>query len=130
MTTSDAETIWKCVELSNAAWVAGRPEDVAPLFAPDVVMEGSDGRVVARGRDAMVASYVEYCRQVRTHAFVVREHAVHFFGDTAIVTYLFEVTYEVNGQTSRESGTERLVFSRNGGVWHVVWRLQTTAAAA
>jgi uncharacterized protein (TIGR02246 family) len=129
MATSDAETLWKRIELSNAAWMAGHPEDVAPIFAQDVVMEGSDGRVVARGRDAMVASYIEYCRQVRTHAFAVREHAVHLFGDTAVVTYAFEVTNEANGHTSRESGTERLVFSRRDGEWRAVWRLQTTAPA-
>ena len=92
-------------------------------------MEAADGRVVARGRRGHGADFVDYCREVTTHAFAVREHTVHVFGDTAIVTYAFEVTYEAAGQTSRETGAERLVFARRRGEWQAVWRLQTLAPA-
>jgi uncharacterized protein (TIGR02246 family) len=126
---NDERSIWQKVIESNEAWRSGRPEDVGGLFAPEVVMEGADGRVLANGRDAMVASYVEYCRQVKTLALAVRAHAVHVFGDTAVVTYTFEVTYEAGGQTSRESGAERLVLARRGGAWEAVWRLQTSTPA-
>lgn len=121
---SDAEQIWEAIEAANAAWLAGRPEEVAPLFHPEVVMAMPDGRPFQLGMAAMVQSYVDYCRQVTTHEFDVQDHAVRVFGDTAVAHYRFRVRYEHGGQEHDETGGELLVFARQEEGWQAVWRMR------
>jgi uncharacterized protein (TIGR02246 family) len=123
-------SIWESILAANRAWRSGRPEAVASLFHRDVVMEAPDGRVLHRGRDAMVQGFVEYSRAVDTLHFRETDHAVHVVGDTAIVSYGFDVIYEIGGERNEEVGRERLVFVLDEGRWLAVWRMQTSAPRA
>jgi uncharacterized protein (TIGR02246 family) len=121
--TADALTIWRVIQASNRAWLEGRPEDVASLFSEDVVVV-VQAEVKARGRAAVVQSYVDYCRHVVTHAFSEGEYSVEVFGDTAASTYCFTVKYEAGGVISHERGQEILLFRRRDGRWQAFWRTQ------
>jgi ketosteroid isomerase-like protein len=120
-------SIWESVLAANRAWRGGDPAGVAPLFHRDVVMEAPDGRLLCQGRDAMVRSYVDYTRAVTTLHFRETDHTVHVAGGTAVVSYGFEVTYELAGKRHDEVGRERLVFTLDDGRWSAVWRMQTSA---
>jgi uncharacterized protein (TIGR02246 family) len=120
-------SIWESVVAANRAWREGRPRDVAALFHRDVVMEAPDGRLLCRGRDAMVQSFVDYARAVETLHFRETAHAVYVAGGTAVVSYGFEVIYDLEGKRHDEAGRERLVFTLDDGRWSVVWRMQTSA---
>jgi hypothetical protein len=120
-------SIWERVVAANRAWREGRPEEVASLFHREVVMESADGLVACRGRDAMVRSFVEYARAVDTLHFRETDHTVHVVGDTAVVSYGFEVIYEIEGRRHDEIGRERLVLVLDGGRWSAIWRMQTSA---
>jgi uncharacterized protein (TIGR02246 family) len=121
---ADREMIWEAIRASNAAWTRGEPEKVAALFDENVVgiAPGMQGR--AEGRDAIVASYVEYCRAAKTHAFEELDHSIDVFGDTAVATYKFSVRYEIDGQIQDEVGQEILAFARRDNQWLAVWRTQ------
>lgn len=103
--------------------MSGRANEVADFFHEDVVMASPDGKVMVRGREAMVDSFVQYCAIAKTHAFQERSHEIAFFGDTAIVSYIFDVEYEINGKRFDEVGHEMLVLRDDDG-WQVVWRMQ------
>jgi SnoaL-like domain len=90
-------------------------------------MEAPDGHLLCRGREAMVRSYVDYTRAVDTLHFRETDHAVHVAGGTAVVSYGFEVIYELDGKRHDEVGRERLVFTLDDGRWSAVWRTQTSA---
>lgn len=118
-----AVEIWQKVQASNRAWREGRPEDVAALFDESAVVV-VQGEVKARGRAAIVQSYVDYCQHVVTHAFEELEHSVEVFGETAAASYLFAVRYEMGGVVHSERGQEILLFQRRDGNWRVFWRTQ------
>ncbi|QDU69046.1 YybH family protein [Engelhardtia mirabilis] len=127
----DAEhTLLQRLRAANEAWTQGRPEEVAEFFHPSVVMAAPDGRVLVRGRVEMVQSFVDYAEGARTVRFEEFEHRVQVSGDTAVVSYLFEVEYvvlEEPGVNHVERGRELLVFARGGerDDWTVIWREQT-----
>ena len=123
-------SIWEAVLAANRAWREGRPEEVASLFHRDVIMEAPDGRLLCRGRDALVQSFVDYTRAVDTLHFRETDHAVHVAGGTAVVSYGFDVIYEVGGKRHDEAGRERLVFTLDDERWSAVWRMQTSAPRA
>lgn len=116
--------LWSRVREANPAWTGDRPQEVSDLFHSDAVVVSPDGRVAARGRDAIVASFVEYCEQARTHSFEELDHDVRIVGDTAVLTYAFAVSYDIRGVRYDERGREILDFARDGGRWAVVWRMQ------
>ncbi|NIP60046.1 MAG: SgcJ/EcaC family oxidoreductase [Gemmatimonadetes bacterium] len=119
-----AEELWERVREANRAWTEGRPKEVAALFHRDAVMAGPDGRELVRGREAIVESFVDYCRRATTRAFQELDHEIRIFGDTAVLTYGFAVTYELEDQVHDERGREVLVFARGEEGWAVVWRMQ------
>jgi ketosteroid isomerase-like protein len=122
--TKTEQSIWDAIRASNAAWFGGEPEGVADLFHEDVVMASPDGTPVSEGKEAMVRSFVEYCRSVVTHEFKERDPKISLFGGTAVATFDFDVRYEHEGKVHDESGREILVFTRQGDAWQAVWRMQ------
>lgn len=131
----DTETILlHRVRAANEAWTQGRPAEVASLFHPEVVMAGADGRVLAEGREALVATFEEFAAGARTLHFEESAHRVKVFGDTAVVSYEFDVAYELledpELEPQRERGRELLVFAHDGDrdAWTVVWREQVPLA--
>ncbi len=124
----EAEALWHAVQACNRAWLEGRPHDTAELFAQDAVMVAPDLSTTLRGRDAIVASFVEYTASVQTLAFDVQAHSVEINGDVAVVTYRFAVTYAHEGARHDEVGQEVLTFARRAGGWQAVWRTQILSA--
>jgi len=117
--------LWERVKAANAAWMHGEPEKVADLFADDVVMITPQLSRI-EGRAAMVKSFVDYVAQVRTLHFRELEHSVDVHGDVAVVTYTFDVRYQVDEMTYEDLGQEVLVFARRGERMEAIWRTQLT----
>jgi uncharacterized protein (TIGR02246 family) len=120
--------IWNLVRESNRAWISGSTKELAALFDENavVITPALQGRV--EGRDAIVASYASYNAHAKTHSFEEMEHQVDLFGDTAVVTYRFQVRYELltDGVVQDETAQEVLVLRRTDR-WRVFWRTQTSA---
>jgi ketosteroid isomerase-like protein len=127
MTDQQVE-LWNLVRESNRAWTSGSTKELTSLFDENavVIAPALQGRV--EGRDAVVASYVSYNLHNKTRSFEEMEHQVDVFGDTAVVTYRFQVRYEplAGGDVQEETAQEVLVL-RKTDRWRVLWRTQTAA---
>jgi ketosteroid isomerase-like protein len=122
---TEGDELWKRVQASNVAWLRGEPRAVEDLFAADVVMITPDMRRI-EGRAAMVQGFVDYVSQVRTQHFREIEHSVDVHGDVAVLTYTFDVRYQVEETTFQDHGQEVLVFARRGNRFEAIWRTQIT----
>ena len=67
-------------------------------------------------------SYKDFRSQAIIHDPHEEDAAIDVFGDTAIATYRFEITYEMNGKTFNESGRDIFIFVREEEGWQAVWR--------
>jgi uncharacterized protein (TIGR02246 family) len=121
--STEGEELWKRVQAANAAWVRGEPAKVADLFAEDAIMVAPDLRHI-EGRGAIVQSFVDYVRDVRTHHFRELTHSVDVRGNVAVLTYVFDVRYQVDETSYWEQGQEVLVFERRGARFEAIWRTQ------
>jgi uncharacterized protein (TIGR02246 family) len=110
------------MERINRAWLERRPADLAPLLHPDMTMvfPGFGGR--AEGRDANVAGFVDFCTHAVVHEYHERDRQIDVAGDTAVVSFAYEMVYERGGARSRATGRDLWVFARQEGVWLAVWR--------
>lgn len=116
------EEIWQILKEINDAWVNDRTDELNRFFHKDMVIASPDFRKLGEGRVACVKSYKDFCNQASIHDFHEEDAAIDIFGDTAIATYSFEITYEMNGKTFNESGRDVFIFVREEGRWQAVWR--------
>jgi uncharacterized protein (TIGR02246 family) len=106
----------------NRTWLNRRPEDLAALFHPEItlVFPGFAGR--ALGREAIVAGFVDFCGNATVQEYRETDQQVDVVGDTAVVSFAYEMVYERSGQRSRATGRDLWVFIQQGGEWLAIWR--------
>jgi len=114
---------WETVRLINRAWRTGDTTEIAELFHPDAVIvhPGFEGRT--EGREDCVLSYVDFASQADIRRLEEFDPQVDTVDDTAVVSYGFEIDYEMEGQAFSDSGTDLFVLNRGrDGQWYAVWR--------
>ncbi len=106
----------------NQAWLNGRPDDLVHLLHPAMAMvfPGFTGR--GEGRTAIVAGFADFCSNARVHSYREGDAQVDVVGDTAVMSYTFEMVYERSGQSFRATGRDLWVLTRQDGQWLGAWR--------
>lgn len=120
--TDTQRQVAEAMQRINDAWLAGRVDDLAPLVHDEVVMviPGFAGRI--QGREPFLAGFRDFCGNATVRQFEPGEHQVDVVGDTAFVTFGYEMVYERAGQASRVTGRDLWVFARRDRAWIAVWR--------
>jgi len=106
----------------NQAWLAGRVDDLMSLVHPEIVMvfPGFSGRV--QGRESFLAGFSDFCQNARIHEFNEHDHQVDVAGETAVVTFRYEMVYERDAKRWRAVGRDLWVFQKQDSDWIAVWR--------
>jgi ketosteroid isomerase-like protein len=116
----------------NRAWLDGRVEDLAQLVHPEIVVALPDFSGRIQGREDFLAGFRDFCQNATIHEFREHDHQVDVAGDTAVVTFRYEMVYERSAGRYRATGRDLWVFQLRGGEWLAVWRtmldLQENAA--
>ena len=120
--SSTVDEIRELIRRLNDAWVKGQPGQLASFFSEDIVMVLPGFAQRTEGRDACVASYEDFCSQAAILDFELAEPIIDIFGDTAVATYAYEISYEMGGERFKDSGRDLFVFIRQDDGWQAVWR--------
>jgi hypothetical protein len=107
----------------NQAWREQRFDTMTDLLDENIVMKGPELKEYGRGRQAFVQSYVQFMAQSKVIEYAESNHAVDMWGDIAVATYDWAMTYEQKGQTRIDKGHDMFVFTRSGSAWLAVFRL-------
>ncbi len=113
---------WDVVRRINAAWREGHPERLSELFHDRIAIVGVDGRRYGEGKVACADSYRSFCEHATVTHYQESDPAVEIYDTVAIVNYGFEIEYEIEGKSSRESGRDVFVLEKIDGRWLAVWR--------
>ncbi len=119
---SQSETIGRLIQDINKAWKSGRSDQLHDFFHADMVIVGPGFRELVRGRAACVESYREFAANAKVHDYTESDFKISMWGDTAVCSYAWSMTYERAGEQSRETGTDQFVFCRQGDTWLAVYR--------
>jgi hypothetical protein len=121
--------VWDVVQRINAAWVQHRTEELRELLHPSMVIAPPGGGEPLRGQADCIASYRDFIVRARVLRFEELSPSVDVFGETAVVSYTFEIFYELGGTWTTESGSEVFVLTNDSGRWWAVWRTQSPATS-
>jgi len=116
------ETAAAAMRRINRVWLDGRVDDLASLVHPEIVMAfpGFTGRM--QGREEFLAGFRDFCQNARIHEFREQDHQVDIAGDTAVITFRYDMIYERSGERYQASGRDLWIFQKQGDVWIAVWR--------
>lgn len=130
---TDQDQVREVIGRLHDAWSNRRPEDIPTamkgLWHEDaVILAGA--QEMARGRDACVKSYQDFVEQASLTETRLGEPSIEVWGDVAVATSAWHMTYDLDGQTHRESGHESFVLVRTDRGWEIVWRSIVPTARA
>jgi len=116
------DEIRSIVAAINAAWLAGRFDELREYFHPDVVLAQPGFAKRTVGRDALIDSYRQFTRNATIHSFTPGEVQVDGTSDSAVTTMPWEMDYTFEEKRYHDRGWDLLVFGKREGRWVVVWR--------
>lgn len=96
-------------------------------FHPAIVIRGGDLEAHGAGKDACIRSYLDFLTNSTIHSCVIEPPEIDVAGETAIAIYGWEMTYETEGQTYTESGSDILALAKVDGRWLITWRAMLPA---
>jgi len=106
----------------NRAWLNGRVEDLAPLVHSEVVMVFPDFAGKIQGREDFLAGFRDFCQNAAIQDYQEHDQQVDVAGDTAVITFRYEMVYQRLGERYHSTGRDLWVFQHDGGRWIAVWR--------
>jgi ketosteroid isomerase-like protein len=106
----------------NRIWSKGQVDNLSPLVHPEMVMvfPGFAGR--SEGREQFLAGFRDFCENATLLQFTPTDYQADVVGDTAVITFEYELLYERTAERYRASGRDLWVFQQQDGNWIAVWR--------
>ncbi|MDY6833480.1 MAG: nuclear transport factor 2 family protein [Chloroflexota bacterium] len=118
------EEILQLMKNINDAWVRGRSEELEEYFHEDIVFQGR-----TKGRRPCVDSYREFTDHATIREFKESDFSINIWGNTAVVTYDFKISYIMDAWNYQDSGQDSFVFIWEGDRWRAVWRMVVLLSA-
>src|ERR1700716_2308338 len=81
----------------NQAWLDGRVQDLASMVHSKIIMVVPDFAGRTQGRDEFLAGFRDFRQNATIHEFREYDHQVDVAGDTAVVTFRYDMLYERGG---------------------------------
>jgi hypothetical protein len=114
--------VWKTIHEMNQLWTSrNQPGQLANYFHRDMVAITPSARLRVEGRDACVASWKAFAGSATIREWKEIDPLVKLFGKNgfAVVTYYYEMTCDMQGQTLNLSGRDMFTMVNENGKWWV-----------
>lgn len=114
--------VWEVMQAINRAWLDGDMDGLESRLHEDMVIVPPGFGSAVEGREACMQGYRDFAAHSTVRTFREHDVHVHVAGETAVATYGYEITYEMDGESFRDEGQDLYVFLRREGTWLAVWR--------
>ncbi|MCX5815122.1 MAG: nuclear transport factor 2 family protein [Proteobacteria bacterium] len=112
--------VWETLRKLNDAWTKGDGKDLENFFHKDMVAITPTDRNRREGRDDCVAGWVGFLSMAKVHRWEEIDPKIQVYGDSAVVTYYFDMAFEAGGQMIEMSGRDMFIFVKEDGKWWAV----------
>lgn len=114
------QEIWATVRAMNDAWTKGNPDELANFFHRNMVAITATDRNRLDGGGACVAGWTAFADAARIHRWEEVDPVIHVYGDSAVVAYYFDMSFDMGGQTIDMGGRDMFFFVKEAGRWWAV----------
>lgn len=122
MRMSRQESVSSAMQRINRAWRDGNVEALVAMVDADIILVFPGFTARTQGREQFLAGFQDFCENARVHEFQDHDYQTDVVGDTAVVTFRYNMLYERSGERYRASGRDMWIFHDQDGSWIAVWR--------
>ncbi len=115
--------VWEMIQEMNRKWtVEKKADELKNYFHKDMVAITATDQKRLEGRDVCVTSWKAFSDNAVIHFWKELEPKIQVYGnDTfAIVTYYFDMSFDMGGQTMNMKGRDMFSLVNEDGKWLVV----------
>lgn len=115
--------IWAAVQALNRLWtVEGRADELVNYFHEKMVAITPTDRARLDGGKACIAGWKGFAEAAKIHYWKEIDPKVELFGNGAfaVVTYYFDMSFDMGGQTITMGGRDMMSLINEDGKWWVV----------
>jgi len=114
------QEVWATVRAMNDAWTKGNPDELSKFFHRDMVAVTPAERLRLDGGAACVAGWTSFCKAARIHRWEEINPVIHVYGNSAVVAYYFDMSFDIGGNTINMGGRDMFFFVKEGEKWWAV----------
>jgi len=117
------EQIWKMIQEMNRKWTTeNNADELKNYFHKDMVTITPTDLKRIEGGENCVAGWKGFSENAKIHFWKESEPKVQVYGEGkfAIVTYYFDMSFDMNGQTINMKGRDMFSLINENGKWLVV----------
>ncbi len=108
------------VRAMNDAWAKSNPDDLAKYFHRNMVAITPTDRKRLDGGAACIAGWKGFCNAARIHRWEEIDPVIHVYGNSAVVAYYFDMSFDMGGRTTNLGGRDMFFFAKEGERWWAV----------
>lgn len=115
--------VWATIQAMNRLWtVENRPGDLANYFHKDMVAIAATEPKRIEGREACVAAWKSFSQAAKIHYWKEIDPKIDLYGNGAfaIVTYYFDMSFDMGGATINMAGRDMFSLVNENGKWWIV----------
>jgi hypothetical protein len=112
--------IWATVRAMNDAWTKGNPDDLSNFFHRNMVAITATDRLRREGGAACIEGWKGFANAARIRRWEELDPVIHVYGDSAVVAYYFDMSFDMGGQTINLGGRDMFFFVKEDGKWWAV----------
>jgi len=116
------EDVWRTVQAMNKAWaVDGNADELKNYFHENMVAITATDRERLSGRDACIAGWKGFVESTKIHSWKEIDPEIQLYGGGtfAIVTYYFDMSFDMGGQTIELGGRDMFALVNENGRWWI-----------
>jgi len=114
------QEIWATLRALNDAWTQGRPERLVEYFHPKMIAITPVDRLRRDGAASCIAGWQGFAESTRIRSWREIDPLIRVFGDSAVVSYCYEIRFEIGGQVIEQGGRDLFFFVRENDRWWAV----------
>ena len=115
--------VWKTIQEMNKIWTEGKQiEKLNNYFHQDMVAITATDNEIIEGRENCVKSWENFTKSAKIIFWKELDPKIQIYGNGmfAIVTYYFDMSFEMNGQTINMKGRDMFSLVKENGKWWIV----------
>jgi hypothetical protein len=115
--------IWEFILEMNRKWtVEGKANELINYFHKDMVVLNPVDKFRLEGVEKCVQGWEEFAKATRIHYWKEIDQKIQIFneGNAAVVSYYFDMSYEMDGQTIKSEGRDMFFLIKENDRWWAV----------
>jgi hypothetical protein len=112
--------ILEFIKKMNECWTKGNPQELENYFHQNMIAITPTDKKRLDGKTACVNGWSAFAKNTKINLWKEYDHKIQIYGNTVVVTYYFDINFEMGNQKINMSGRDMVTLVNENGKWWAV----------